>query len=177
MRIAATILLPTGSAREEAKALAWFPGLTDMNAQGSINQYLRYLNARQFHLTFRIDEHDIGGPPAPTFRWRLDFNADLDVGYEVQSRLWDIGFRRATGTVAILADDLKAHIESRLHRARSTASDIDVMESLRLVEQRMGGIAIIPKVGRPTAILDRLGDHACDLFRDAAGAIDISYSI
>lgn len=169
MRIAANIIIPDDAGRDEAKALAWFRGLTEMKAQGSVNQYLRYLNARQFHFDFRVDEHEIGGPPAsPTFRARFDFNVGLDIGYEVQSRLWDIGFRRADEPVAVITDDLFAAVESGITQARSAASDADVLERLRIVEQRMGGIAIVPGVGRPSAILDRLADHACDLFEDIA---------
>ncbi|MCS4089214.1 hypothetical protein [Rhizobium sp. BK176] len=169
LRIAATVILPSDTARDEAKAVAWFPRLTEMKAQGSVNQYLRYLNARQLHFSFFVDEHEVGGPPdCPTFRARFDFNSGLDVSYEVQSRLWDIGFHRTHSAVPALTDDLFDAIQSGLEKARSATGDADVLQRLQIIEQRMGGIATVPSVGRPSAILDRLADHACDLFEDIA---------
>jgi hypothetical protein len=62
MRTAAVILIPDEAERQEVKRLAWFSGLSEMRSQGSFNQYLRYLNGHQGGLSFRIDEHELGGP-------------------------------------------------------------------------------------------------------------------
>jgi hypothetical protein len=95
-------------------------------------------------------------------------NSGFDPGFDLQATLWDIGFQRTALPIDTLADGLFDRISRSITDARASGPDQNVLDELRTLEQRMGGINVIPTIGKASSILDRLPDRVGELFADIA---------
>lgn len=166
MRGAAIQLVPDVRERAHLKKLDRSPELSRINAAGSFYHLLRYINERGDNAEFVIREHLVGGSPGvPTLSRLIDLNEGPDPSYKVQAALWD----RAQHGDEVSLDDTACGIEDELREAITSrrsegAGDETILEELKWMEGRMRGLEVIPSIGRPSSILDRLPHVAAEVF-------------
>jgi len=172
MRHAAQTLFPGADLRDQLRSQATEGCLAELGVGGSVHQWLRYRASATGCTVFRIDEHEAGGPPGhPSLVRSLDLLSETEPSYELQAAVWDL----ASGSRGpeVLAPRLRLNISRDIAAKRAIGvEDGDILEGYRLLEIRMGGVKVIPQVGRSGNILDGLPDRAAEIFRVAAAEVE-----
>lgn len=173
MRIAAELLIPDEDERVKVRKMDRFPRLAKLGVAGSYYQALRFRHEASSSCPFLIELHAIAGhPSAPTLEHCLDIGQGFDPAYFLQAALWDWvenSDRRRRGEVA---DRLREQIGRGIDETRAVASDETVVAETRIVESRMGGLCVLPQMGRPSLILARLPDNVRALFLDVVEQLE-----
>lgn len=167
IRHAAVFLVPSETEREALRNDCPHPKLDLIGASGSFAQRLRRFNEQGQRKDFWIETHAEDVPPGTTSLLReFDLLNGPDPSYNVQSALWSISDGCRFSDVA---ESLSANLAADLDLLRNDLGDEEALDYLRDIESKMGGLKIIPQVGEPTRILERIPASAIDLVNAAFG--------
>lgn len=167
IRHAATLLVPAETEREALRNDFPHPKLDLIGASGSFAQRLRRFNEQGQRKDFWIEAHTEDVPPGTTSLLReFDLLNGPDPSYDVQSALWSIS---DGGRFSDVAESLSVKLATDLDRLRNDLGDEEALDYLRDIEGKMGGLKIIPQVGEPARVLERIPASAIDLVNAAFG--------
>lgn len=174
MRTASAIVFPDAADRERARSLSDFPKLTEINAGGSFHQFVRFTVAKRKLEPFLIEEHVLGGPPlSPTLVQVTDAIEDLDPSFIIQTALWTFMIADRQMDVDELADEIERTVASKVSILRKLGQPDDaILTKMTDLEERMQGIKVIPQIGSPKRILDKLHNSTSEAFLAIVDEID-----
>lgn len=166
MRTASAIVYPDAVHRERARSLSDFPKLTEINAAGSFHQLVRLTAVQRKLEPFLIEEHLLGGPPlSPTLVEVTDALEDLDPSFIIQTALWTYMIADRQLDADKIADEIERTVASKVSTLRKLGQpDETILSKMTDIEARMQGIKVVPQIGSPKRILDKLPVTASEAF-------------
>jgi hypothetical protein len=143
-----------------------FPGLDEADAVGSAYHRIRY-EAESLPNNFVITEHRIVGTTKDSSKVASIYPThEFDPAYVVQAGLYDVA--KGVATVDEAAEKIQKSISHAVgvHFVQNP-DPISMMEHIRTVDQRIGGLSLLPNVpvADPAAFVGSLPQIAVDRFR------------
>jgi hypothetical protein len=172
IRHVAAAFYPDKGERQDAKPATLFPRLAPIGAAGSFAHFLRYHNELTGCVHFSIEEHHACGPPGhPSIVRSIDCFNGADPSYLLQRSIWELASGRDKRNPEEIAEALELEVRGSLTRLRTSLTDEECLESLRDLQTRFNGHAVIPQFGSATRILDLVPDRCRSAFLDVSAVM------